>query len=321
MTRNENKVIYGLNDFENSVVMKINQTKIQLIHNPTAGAEEHEAEHLMEMLNAAGYRCSYASSKKKIMKKIATDVKYIAVAGGDGTVRKVVLTMLDKKLKYKRPLAVLPLGTANNIASSLGIEENLRLNAESWKQEKLQKLDIGVATTRKEEKHFIESFGFGLFPALIKWMDEQPKTPSEDPNEEVLQAHNALLHLTKHYQPIPATILFDGKELNDEFLMIELLNISRLGPKLVLAKNANPGDGMLELILIKAKQRPLIIKYFEEIVAGKKPQFPIKSFAVNQFKIKLDTKDIHVDDELMETSQHTWEIGVLPNMIDVLLTK
>lgn len=65
MTRNENKVIYGLNDFENSVVMKINQTKIQLIHNPTAGAEEHEAEHLMEMLSAAGYRCSYASSKKK----------------------------------------------------------------------------------------------------------------------------------------------------------------------------------------------------------------------------------------------------------------
>ena len=311
MTRNENRLSN----------MKIAQTKIQLIHNPTAGAEEHEAEHLTEMLLAAGYRCNYASSKKKFMKKIAADVRYIAVAGGDGTVRKVALAMLDKKLKYKRPLAILPLGTANNIASSLGIEENLRLNAESWKQEKLQKLDVGIARTRKEEKHFIESFGFGLFPALIKWMDEQPRTPSEDPNEEVLEAHNALLHLAKHYQPITATLLFDGKEVTDEFLMIELLNISRLGPKLLLAKNANPGDGMLELILIKAKQRPLIIKYLEEIVAGKKPQFPIKPISVNQFKIKLDSKDIHVDDELMETSQHSWEISVLPHMIEVLLTK
>jgi len=301
--------------------MKIEQTKIQLIHNPTAGAEEHEAEHLTEMLSAAGYRCNYVSSKKKFMRKIAADVKYIAVAGGDGTVRKVVLGMLDKKLKYKRPLAILPLGTANNIASSLGIEENLRLNAESWKQEKLQQLDVGIARTRKEEMHFVESFGFGLFPALIKWMDEQPKTPLEDPNDEVQEAHNALLHLAKHYQPITAALLLDGKELNDEFLMVELLNISRLGPKLLLAKNANPGDGMLELILIRAKQRPLLIKYLEEVIAGKKPQFPIKPISVKQLKLKLDTKDIHVDDELMETTQHTWDVGVLPHMIDVLLTK
>jgi diacylglycerol kinase family enzyme len=299
--------------------MKIEPTKIQLIHNPTAGAEEHEAEHLLEMLKAAGYRCNYSSSKKKILKKVATDVRYIAVAGGDGTVRKAILAMLDRKLRYKRPVAILPLGTANNIASSLKIEENLRLNAEAWKKERFQKLDIGVAKTRKEEEHFIESFGFGLFPALIKWMDEQPRTPSEDPDDEVKQAHHALLHLTKHYEPIKASLLYDGKEVNDDLLMIELLNISRLGPKLQLAK-ADPGDGMLELIVVKAKQRPILIKYLEEIVAGKKPVFPIKSIQVNHIKIAAETKDIHVDDELKETSQHTWLINLLPNMVDVLLT-
>lgn len=299
--------------------MKIEPTKIQLIHNPTAGAEEHEAEHLLEMLKAAGYRCNYSSSKKKILKKVATDVRYIAVAGGDGTVRKAILAMLDKKLRYKRPVAILPLGTANNIASSLKIGENLRLNAEAWKKERFQKLDIGVAKTRKEEEHFIESFGFGLFPALIKWMDEQPRTPSEDPDDEVKQAHHALLHLTKHYEPIKASLLYDGKEVNDDFLMIELLNISRLGPKLQLAK-ADPGDGMLELIVVKATQRPILIKYLEEIVAGKKPVFPIKSIQVNHIKIAAETKDIHVDDELKETSQHTWLINLLPNMVDVLLT-
>lgn len=300
--------------------MKIEQTKIQLIHNPTAGAEEHEADHLVEMLQAAGYKCNYSSSKKKILKKVATDVKYIAVAGGDGTVRKAILAMLDKKLRYKRPVAVLPLGTANNIASSLAIEENLRLNADAWRKEKFQKLDIGVARTRKDEEHFIESFGFGLFPALIKWMDEQPRTPAEEPEEEVKLAHNALLHLTKHYEPIKASMVYDGKEVNDEFLMIELLNISRLGPKLQLAK-ADPGDGLLELVIVKANQRPILIKYFEEMVAGKKPVFPIKSIPVNQIKISLDTKDIHVDDELKEVKLPTWNVSLLPHMVDVILTK
>ena len=309
LTLNENRLF----------AMKIEQTKIQLIHNPTAGAEEHEAEHLLEMLKSSGYRCNYASSKKKILKKIATDVKYIAVAGGDGTVRKVILAMLDKKLKYKRPVAILPLGTANNIASSLKIEENLRLNAESWKKEKLQKLDIGVAKTRKDEEHFIESFGFGLFPALIKWMDEQPRAESEEPEDEVKQAHNALLHLTKHYEPLKASLLYDGKEVNDEFIMIELLNISRLGPKLQLAK-ADPRDGMLELVAVRAKQRPILIKYFEDIVAGKTPVFPIKSIPINQIKIALETKDIHVDDELKESKLHTWIVNVLPNMVDIVLT-
>ena len=244
--------------------MKIEETKIQLVHNPTAGAEENEAEHLMELLQAAGYKCNYLSSKKKILKKVDADVKYIAVAGGDGTVRKTILTMLDKKLKYKRPIAILPLGTANNIASSLAIEENLRLNAEAWRKEKFQKLDIGLARTRKNEEYFVESFGFGLFPALIKWMDEKPSATSEEPEDEVKQAHNALSHLAKHYEPVRASMVYDGKEVNSEFLMIELLNISRLGPKLQLAK-ADPGDGLLELIAVKASQRPILIKYFEAI--------------------------------------------------------
>lgn len=300
--------------------MKIEQTKIQLIHNPTAGAEEHEADHLVELLQAAGYKCNFSSSKKKILKKVATDVKYIAVAGGDGTVRKAILAMLDKKLKYKRPVAVLPLGTANNIASSLAIEENLRLNADAWRNEKFQKLDIGVARTRKDEEHFIESFGFGLFPTLIKWMDEQPRTPAEEPEDEVKLAHNALLHLAKHYEPIKASMVYDGKEVNDEFLMIELLNISRLGPKLQLAK-ADPGDGLLELVIVKASQRPVLIKYFEEIAAGKKPIFPIKSVSVNQIKISTETKDIHVDDELIEVKLPTWNVSLLPHMVDVILTK
>lgn len=300
--------------------MKIEETKIQLVHNPTAGAEEHEAEHLLELLRAAGYKCNYSSSKKKILKKVAADVKYIAVAGGDGTVRKTILTMLDKRLKYKRPIAVLPLGTANNIASSLTIEENLRLNAEAWRKEKFQKLDIGLARTRKNEEYFVESFGFGLFPALIKWMDEKPSANSEEPDEEVKQAHNALLHLAKHYEPVKASMVYDGREVNNEFLMIELLNISRLGPKLQLAK-ADPGDGLLELIAVKASQRPILIKYFEEIVAGKKPVFPIKSTQVNQIKISIDTKDIHVDDELKEVKLPTWNISILPNMMDIILTK
>jgi diacylglycerol kinase family enzyme len=300
--------------------MKITKTKVQLVHNPTAGAEEHECDQLIDMLSAAGYQCNYSSSKKKLFKKIAVDVKYIVVAGGDGTVRKTVLELLERKLKHKRPLAILPLGTANNIAKSLSIDENLRQNADAWKREQLQKLDVGLAKTRKDVQRFVESFGFGLFPALIKWMDEQPRTPSEEPEDELRQALNALLHLTKHYEPVKASLLFDGRKVEDEFIMVELMNIARLGPKIQIAKDADPGDGMLELVLVKAKQRPLLIKYLEDILAGKKPVFPVKPIRVNRLQVFWQHTNIHADDELVETTQHTWDVHVLPHMLEVLLT-
>ena len=69
--------------------------KIHLLHNPGAGAAAYDKKHLIDMIESAGYNCSYSSTKKEGWCDIVNlHSDFIAVAGGDGTVRKLARELL-----------------------------------------------------------------------------------------------------------------------------------------------------------------------------------------------------------------------------------
>src|SRR6185369_915874 len=82
----------------------------------------------------------------------------IVIAGGDGTVQRVATELAWREL----PLAILPLGTANNIATSLGIEGPTEALVAGWATARRSPLDLGVATGPWGTRRFIESVGGGL---------------------------------------------------------------------------------------------------------------------------------------------------------------
>lgn len=90
--------------------------KITLVHNEAAGSGQ-EADDLVRLLKDAGHKVRHRSSKKdgKLLLQKPTDM--IVVAGGDGTVGRVILTAADREV----PFAVIPIGTANNIGKTLGV--------------------------------------------------------------------------------------------------------------------------------------------------------------------------------------------------------
>src|SRR5688572_2743151 len=108
-----------------------------LLHNPKAGGGEYSKKRLTALIRAAGFDCSYSSTKKRGWEKIeAADGDFIVLAGGDGTVRKVAGGLLDKNV----PIGVLPLGTANNIAKTLGLHpDNMSIEdiIEAWSDKQL----------------------------------------------------------------------------------------------------------------------------------------------------------------------------------------
>src|SRR5689334_5300318 len=106
---------------------------INLLHNPTAGNEDHSKEELISLLEENGYDCRY-SSMKKDWKRLDEQVDFIVAAGGDGTIRKITKELLERKLSEKIwPIAPLPLGTANNVAQTLGINGSTEDIIRSWK--------------------------------------------------------------------------------------------------------------------------------------------------------------------------------------------
>ncbi len=118
--------------------------KIKLVHNPGAGDEVHGKETLIKQIEAAGFECRYSSTKADGWKVVEDDIDMIAVAGGDGTVRKVVKQLLQQNSKGKSfPIAVLPLGTANNIAKTFEIDTDTNNVIASWPSSQIKKVDVG----------------------------------------------------------------------------------------------------------------------------------------------------------------------------------
>lgn len=91
--------------------------KVTLIHNSKAGDDDQPSgDVLSALICQAGYDVIYQSTKDKNWQAVLEDPgAFVVAAGGDGTVGKVAKQLVGLGI----PLAILPLGTAKNIAKTL----------------------------------------------------------------------------------------------------------------------------------------------------------------------------------------------------------
>lgn len=289
---------------------------VSLVHNPTAGEGDHTKEKLIGLIESHGYRCAYSSSKNKMLKSIAPETEFIIIAGGDGTIRKTIMCLLNKKLKYKRPIALLPFGTANNIATSLNIPQDYTKNISSWARYSLKNFDVGQVTGLKKTFYFIESFGFGIFPRLMKVLTEMDTGYITTPEDEFAMALSTLLDITKNYEPVTFEIEINGRLIEDKAIMIEIMNISHLGPHLKLSKEADSQDGYFDVVIVTEKDRKKMEDYVSKKIELKDPVFPIKPILTKNLRIYWEGNDVHGDDQLIKTNK---EVSLKFSLLDGLL--
>ena len=271
-----------------------------VIHNPGAGAEKYTKETLVSKMELLGYECRYSSTKKKGWKDIDADTDFIVIAGGDGTVRKVIKKLLDRKILRKRfPLALLPLGTANNISKTLGISGEPEELAKSWKKEFIRRLDIGFIDGLDEPNFFIEGLGYGLFPTLMETMKEKDDKLFLSLDTEINYSLQILHEMILSYEPQDLQLEIDGVDYSGKFLLAEVMNIKSVGPNLELAPNADTGDGRFEVIMVTEEQRNDFAEYIMNKLKGTETQFVPKSVIGTSIRMQANNTHIHIDDELI----------------------
>lgn len=302
--------------------MKKADKLVRLIHNTGAGEGKYSKTEIVKIMNQYGYKCSYVSSEKKSLKDIKPETQFIAIAGGDGTIRKTIMSLLSKKLKFKRPIALLPFGTANNIATSLGIHEDVRRNISTWDNYNIRNFDVGQALGLNKAAYFIESLGFGLFPKLIETLENTDTTDIETPEEEFELALAELLKIIKSYPAVKCEITIDGNTIKKNCIMAEIMNISRLGPNLKLSEKADPGDGYFDVVIVGEEDRTLMEKYVENIASGNYLPFPIEPILGKEIDIKWKGEDLHIDDELKtDHKKYKLSISILHSLLEVIVNK
>jgi diacylglycerol kinase (ATP) len=275
-----------------------------ILHNPGAGDEEYSDKDLVSLIEDNGFITSYFSLKDKNWKKISMEDDFLIITGGDGSIRKVIKELLKRQSDLDFPIALIPAGTANNISKSLEIVEEPADLIKNWHNRRIKKFDIGRLRNTFEPAFFLESLGYGLFPRLMKEMKKVPKELTDTPEKKIRKGLEMLQAITSSYEAAFATINIDGHEFTGNYLMVEMMNTPSIGPNLILAPEADPGDGTMEIVLINESHRDKMLSYIDGRIRGQEENLNATILTGEKVKIKWEGKDIHVDDELLEDKDY-----------------
>ena len=268
--------------------------RVLLIYNPKAGdGVDDDVRGLVDLIRAEGHDVGWRSSKdRRLRSAFAEPFDVIAVAGGDGTVAKVARLLRGRDAA----IAPLPLGTANNIATALGVADGEpKTHIRGWSKARRVAFDLGLARGPWGSRVFLESFGAGLMPALI---DEHRAPPRGSVSAEERLAH-AVEHARRTARRAPAIEIeawLDGHEISGRYVLFEAMNIGLAGPNLELARDADPGDGQFDLVLVPESERGLLAKGLRE--RGSAAAAALPSLRGRRLRLARGDFRVHLDDEV-----------------------
>jgi len=292
------------------------------MHNPKAGRGKHDQKDLMAALAKAGHDATYQSIKKKNYKKaLKKPTDLVLVAGGDGTVGKVGRELIDSGI----PLSVLPLGTANNLARSLGFTAPAEKIIPQLKRGKKRAFDVGVARGPWGKRYFFESVGGALFADYVRKAKREDKKTKGLSKEQEMTRHVSLLRRMLHKYPARTwKIEIDGKNVSGRYLLWEAMNIRSVGPALYLASQAATHDGHLDFVDAREEDRSLFITYLDARLARQRKKFPLPISRFHELKVVSKEPILHLDGrpwpgkKRKRTSPIKIEITVKPSALVIL---
>jgi len=142
--------------------------------------------------------------------------KAVVCLGGDGTISETVGYVLNHEIDS--PIAVIPTGTANIVANTLGIENEK--NFAFLLNKKEITVDIGVAEYAQEKTFFILGLGLGFEENFLKLSKEKFKA-AIGIFSYIFAALSELFSLKK----IPIEIICDQKNIKTNVCLLTALNL------------------------------------------------------------------------------------------------
>jgi diacylglycerol kinase (ATP) len=286
--------------------------RITLIHNPQAGRGKHKKEELMDALARSGHQVIYQSTDRSDYKEaLEKSTDLVIAAGGDGTIEKIASHLIGSGIA----LSVLPLGTVNNLARSLGFVASAPEIIARLQRGKERGFDVGLARGAWGKRFLFEGAGGGLLADYVraaKGIGDKTKRLSK---KQEMALHISLIRRMLHHYPARKwKIEIDGEDISDRYILWEALNIRSVGPALSLAARASTKDGRFDLVCVGERDRSTLMEYLDARLAGQKTKLSLPIRRFRKLKISSKKSTIHLDDRCWprkkKHSKHRNEIEI-----------
>lgn len=238
------------------------EKKLMLIVNPAAGRSgyKYNFAEAMNALAAGGYRTTlfftkHAKDATRIAAKNADDFDYVVCIGGDGTLSEVMSGLMQHE--KRPPLGYIPMGTANDVATTLGLPKNDCLAAaKRFMGGERHPFDLGGFG---ENDYFAYIAAFGAFTE-VSYATPQTQKKTLGHLAYVLQGMASLPSI----ESVQTRVEYDGGVVEGRLLYGSMSNSTSVAGIVKLPEEmVCLGDGISELVLVK---EPSYITGFGEIL-------------------------------------------------------
>jgi diacylglycerol kinase (ATP) len=185
----------------------------------------------------------------------------VAAAGGDGTVHEVA----NGLLRAGRPavvLAVLPAGSANDYAHSLGLDPGWWRRADAGIAP--QAVDVGLARAAGRSRYFVNGLGLGFNGAVTR--ESRRIRHLQGP---ALYGLAVLRTLCFHYALPPMTVRFDDEEPRRGPTLSLSLALGQREGNFVVAPQAVLDDGLFDYVHAGPLRRWGLVRLLPRLFLGR----------------------------------------------------
>jgi len=284
-------------------VSENSKRQLFFIHNPVAGAKHPER--LRRRVEAALVKrqveFEYAYTERQghaaDLARTALEKGFdrIVVAGGDGTVLEVVSALVDSDAE----LALLPVGTGNQLAANMRLPKGVPRSIEVALNGGRKKIDVGML----DGQPFTCIAGAGFDADVVR-----PDSALKRRVGYLAYVHAAA---ASAFSPKPSDIHLevDGEEIVCRGIGVEVANMPGLTAPMLrhpvdLVPDGKPDDGLLDVCVLAVETTVEFVTAVTSIVTGRLEKDPrLQYFRGREVKVEADPPlAVQIDGEIIDST-------------------
>lgn len=242
-------------------------------------------------------------------KSIEEKADIIVACGGDGSVNEVASCLVGSSI----PLGIVPVGSGNGLASSLGIPRNLRLALEIIKTSYTDTIDVGNIN----DSYFFSNTGVGFDASVIRNYESSKRRTLSG---YLMACLYSFKELEQHRN---VKIRINGLNILIDPFMIFVSNSNEMGYKLSLTPKASLQDGLLDVLIISKISRLKMLRLGVLLLLNRPYLLKeAKSFQTDKLELYTDNGadlNIQVDGELHKIQNGIISIHIIENALKVIV--
>ena len=203
--------------------------------------------------------------EKFVLKIEHESISGVVAFGGDGFIHEIIQHIVHREI----PLGVIPCGTGNDFARSLGVNQlSMTQQMNLIVQSKIRSIDLG----RVDERWFAAILSSG-FDAVVNERANQMKWPRGR-----LRYNIAMIEKIVQLRAHSYRIRLDGVHIDVEATLVTVANGPSYGGGMKVCPDAKLNDGLFDVMVLGKVSRTELLKVFPKVYSGRHVGHPAVTF-------------------------------------------